>query len=170
MYVDRYWFHHNDSNIAEHYVDNFFRSEVKENVMHRLADIYDRTGHSIEKMSNRIFSCKPTKEDLIKFARDFEWFEQNIAIPMFAIAAIDMGLVKVSLEFHRELRAVMWENMMSNKNVFGFGYDYFYEKYDRPLRLERNKRRNKKLSEWQGRKTTDFSGVESKSINSELNP
>ena len=52
---------------------------------------------------------------------------------------------------------------MSDKNVFGFGYRFFDEKYDRPVRLERNKKRNKKLSIWDGRPLNDFTGIESES-------
>ena len=30
-YITRYWFHHNDSEIREHYIDNLIRTEEKKN-------------------------------------------------------------------------------------------------------------------------------------------
>ena len=97
------FFRHNDRNIPEHYIDNCIRPNEKENVYHQLGKNYREIGYRIKKMSNRIFSHKLTKEDWSKFTQDFDWFEENIAVPMYAIAAIDMGLVKVSIDFHRKL-------------------------------------------------------------------
>ena len=42
--------------------------------------------------------------------------------------------------------------MLSDENVFGRGYKHLYLKYDRPRRVQRNKIRNMKLKEWEGRR------------------
>ena len=169
MYVDRYFFRHNDRNIPEHYIDNCIRPNEKENVYHQLGKIYREIGYRIGKRSNRILSHadKLTKEDWTKFVQDFDWFGENVAVPMFAIAAIDMGLVEVSIDFHRELREVLRQNLMSDKNVFGFGYRFFDEKYVRPLR---NEERNKKISEGWGKWPNVFTGIESESETKSIKP
>ena len=43
--------------------------------------------------------------------------------------------------------------------MLSIGFD-LYEKYLLPKRLERNRLRNKKLSEWSGRQTNYYTGIE----------
>ena len=51
------------------------------------------------------------------------------------------------------------DRLVEKDPMLSTGFD-LYEKYLRPKRLERNRIRNKKLSEWSGRKTDDYTGIE----------
>jgi hypothetical protein len=175
-YVYRYWFHHNDSNIGDHYVDNFYRAKVKENVFYKMSEEYLKMAYYFEKRIKKIASFKPTKEEWNQLVRDLQWHELNIVNPLIALAAIDIGKIEgkvvISPEFHRELREFALENIRSTKNPLGRGYKELYEKYERPLEIDRNKKRNKKLSEGNGRRTnSQFTGIEEEEpINSKIKP
>ena len=75
-----------------------------------------------------------------------------------------MGLVEVLyMTFIGNLEKCSAQNLMSDKNVFGFGYRFFDEKYVRPLKG--NEERNKKISEGWGKWPNVFIGIESESEN-----
>ena len=85
--------------------------------------------------------------------------DDNVIAPMKIMWYITQGKLKASSEECNQLIDIFNQNVISEKNVFGLGYKRLYLKYDRPRRLERNKIRNKKLSEWSGRKTNDYTGI-----------
>ena len=87
---------------------------------------------------------------------------------------VNNSQLKNSPEFReakRKIVRVIGEAMLSKSKDTQYGYDEeLHKKYDLPKRLERNRVRNKKLSEWHARRTEGFTGIISKSIDSELKP
>ena len=76
-------------------------------------------------------------------------------------------------EAKKKLARLIGEALLSKDDKWIMGYDeQLFEKYERPLKLERNKKRNKKLSIWDGRPLNDFTGIEpeSESIKSKIKP
>jgi hypothetical protein len=171
-YVRYYWFRHNDSNIPEHYIDNLISPKDKEKSPNvQLAEEIFKIAHTINKISKRIMSFPLDKEQLDWLNRRLEWFIDNILFLHNMIADITTGRLEAPPGTSKKaLCTILKENILSENNVFGRGYIPLYVIYDRPMRLERNKIRNKKLSKWDGPPLDDFSGIESKSINSELIP
>ena len=76
--------------------------------------------------------------------------------------------LKVPPGAKKALWEMVTENILSEYNVFGRGYEYLYKKYDRPMRLERNRIRNARLSEGNGQSSNGFTGIEP--IKSKLKP
>jgi hypothetical protein len=174
LYHYRYWFRHNDSSIGEHYVDNFLKRHngeegfllmMEQYILKRLTDIV--------RIIERIKSFELTDKDLKRWNRGVKWFNDNFTSPLNAVAdTTEDGEFKNSPECRRALVALARETWNSTENVFAesckYGYKYLYDKYEGPKRQERNRLRIAKLSEWHGRRTDQFSGIES--INRELKP
>ena len=91
-YVHRYWFRHNDSNIQEHYVDNFVRpKEYEKNPGLKISEEYLKIGHSIDKISKRIMSFPLNLEESKSLNLRLKWFKGNILAPLDIIADITTG-------------------------------------------------------------------------------
>lgn len=164
-YVDRYYFRHNDSEIKEHYVDNFVRpKEFEKNPGLKISEEYLKIGHSIEKISKRIMSFPLTLEERKSLNIRLEWFKHNFLVPLDMIADITTGRLKVPPENRAEIRKALWElatySLYSEANPFVRGYDFIYKKYDQPRRLERNRLRNAKISKGNGRSSNEYTGIE----------
>ena len=170
-YIYRSWFRHNDSKIPEHYVDNFVRSkEYEKKVGLKISEEYLRIGHTIDKIGKRIMSFPLNEEEHEWLYSRLNWFRDNILIPLDIISDITTRRLEAPPGAKKELWEIVIQNLYSEDNIFGRGYAYLCRKYDRPMRLERNRIRNAKLSEWHGKRTTDFTGIESESIKSVLKP
>jgi hypothetical protein len=159
-YVKRDWFRHNDSSIKEHYIDYFTRPPPDQKpVMDDIHDSHVRIVHYIKKLFNKIMTFPLDREELLWLCGAMKWHDDNVIAPMKILWYIAQGKIKASSKEYNQLIDIFNENVLSDKNVFGLGYKRLYLKYDRPRRLERNKKRNKKLSEWSGRKTYDYTGI-----------
>ena len=174
-YISRYWFRHNDSEIREHYVDNFIRpaertkdKEIEEGCL--------KAVFNMQKIVKLIVTFPLTEEELLRWNREKEWVADNVLMPFSVIAnSVNNEQLKNSPEFReakRKLVRLLGEAMLSRDDKWEMGYDEeLYKKYDLPKRLERNRTRNKELSKWHGKRTNDFTGIEPEElINSELKP
>jgi len=161
-YVERDWFRHNDDiPKREHYIDNFTRPPPDQKpVMDDIHGSHVRTVHDIKKMVNRIMTFPLDREELLWLHCDLKWHHDNVFEPMKILWYITQGKLKASSEEYNQLIDIFNENVLSDNNVFGLGYKRLYLKYDRPRRLEGNKRRNNKLKQKEGRKTDDYTGIE----------
>ena len=91
---------------------------------------------------------------------------------LVVVKVVNNSQLKNSPEFReakRKIVRVIGEAMLSKDTQYGYDGE-LHKKYDLPKRLERNRVSNKKLSEWHGRRTEGFTGIISKSIDSELKP
>ena len=159
-YVRYYWFRHNDSNIPEHYIDNLVNKEKEKNPGLEIAERYNKMAYWTEKIGKRIMSFPLTKEELIWLNQRLEWHFDNIIIPCDIMADITTGRLKAPPGTKNALRKIILENLHSKYNVLGKGYRYLYVMYDRPMRLERNRVRNAKLSAGNGSTSNEFTGIE----------
>jgi hypothetical protein len=116
-------------------------------VMNDMHESHLRMAHYSEKLLKKIMTFPLDKEDLLWLNRSMNWHYENVFIPMTIMWDDLCGRVKLSPEDRDELLNMFNENMLSDKNVFGMGYKRLYQKYDRPKRLERNKKRNRLLAE-----------------------
>jgi hypothetical protein len=128
-------------------------------VMDDIHDSQTRIVYNIKKMLNRIMTFPLDREELLWLHGAIKWYDENVIGPMKILWYITQGKLNASSEEYNELIDIFNDNVLSDNNVFGLGYKRLYLKYDRPRRLERNKIRNKKLSEWNGRKTNDYTGI-----------
>lgn len=159
-YVNRSYFRHNDRRIKECYIDNLTRPKPKEKtLMELIGDTNSRLAHDITKIIERIKTFPLNRTELEWLFVSLKWHERNVARPMCIMWDILNGKLRVPPGVFDKIFDDFMQNMLSEKNVLGAGYEYLYEKYDRPKRLERNRKRNKLLSEWNGRKTTDYTGI-----------
>ena len=169
-YVKRDWFRHNDTNIKEHYIDNFTRPPREEmDVIDFMHNHESRILHYSQKLLKKISTFPLDREDLIWVLSALKWQENHILLPMEilrrdVIAELGGGSggekTRLGSEAFDSVLNVLMENIKSNENLFGLGYKRLYSKYDQPRRLARNTRRNMKLKEWEGRKTDDYTGIE----------
>ena len=107
----------------------------------------------LKKMIKRIENSPLTREELIRWLRGHPVTDNDIRLSAFRNHNITTN--EELKELINSVKQALPEFINS------YPYDrHLYEKYDRPLRLERNKKRNKKLSEWHGRRTNDYSGID----------
>jgi len=170
-YRVRFYFRHNDSCIREHYADNYFRNDRKDSL--ELLNIQikqqlDRIAQSQTKLFNRYSKFPLNKRDkqLLIFVMQWncELIEESIRIQKKVIMDRHMGNLNPNINGEKLSREIYFETLeylYARTNPLSKLIPYFYEKYDRPRRLERNKKRNIKLSKWEGRKTDDYTGIES---------
>ena len=112
----------------------------------------------MQKIVKRIATFPLTEEELLRWNRESEWVADNVIMPFSVIAnSVNNEQLKNSPEFReakRKLVRLLGEAMLSRDDKWEMGYDQeLYEKYERPRRLERNKRRNARLSEGNGKRT-----------------
>jgi hypothetical protein len=174
-YMKYRYFRHNDSNIHEHYVDKWIRPEERHD--NEVEEGCSKTVFDMQKIIKRIASFELTEKESIRWDREKEWVTDNVIKPIHVIGdSVNNEQLKNSPEFReakKKLVRLIGEALLSKDDKWEMGYDEFlFERYDRPLKLERNKKRNKKLSIWDGRPLNDFTGIEpeSESIKSKIKP
>jgi hypothetical protein len=156
-YHTRLYFRHNDSKIPEHYVDGFTKLVQNNRI---LVEPYESIGHTFKRMAKRFITYPWEEQDLVTLQSALEWFRSEVMVPTQLIAAIDTGEIQDPYGIVHILRKWRATSLLPANDRISPELAHIYNKYERPIRLERNKKRNKKLSEWNGRKTDDYRGLE----------